>query len=138
MNSKNKLGFSLIEVLITVAIIGILGAVVYPSYSIYVTKSKRAEPKKELLELANLMEQYFIDQRTYTDKLTALGKSGDSYNTESGNYSISASINDSGTEFTLTAKAKNGTSQASDSECAQMSVDHTGKKSATSNTCWEK
>ncbi len=136
INRTRKYGFTLIEVLITVAIIGILGAVAYPSYSSYVTKSKRAEPQKELLELANLMEQYFIDHREYTDKLSELGGSGDSYLTESGNYTISATTNANGSTFTLTATVKSGSSQSGDSECATMSVDHVGQKTATSANCW--
>lgn len=136
INRTRKHGFTLIEVLITVAIIGILGAVAYPSYSSYVTKSKRAEPQKELLELANLMEQYFIDHREYTDKLSELGGSGDSYLTESGNYTISATTNANGSTFTLTATVKSGSSQSGDSECATMSVDHVGQKTATSANCW--
>jgi len=138
MRINNQKGFTLIEVLITVAIVGILGAVAYPSYSEYVTKSNRAEPQRELLELTNLMEQHFIDHRTYTDELTELGKSGDTYVTESGSYTISATTADSGTTFTITANIKTGSRQASDSECAMMSVDNTGKKDATNDTCWEK
>ena len=137
MMNKLQKGFTLIEVLITVAIIGILGAIAYPSYSTFVTKSNRAEPQKELLELANLMEQYFIDHRTYTNKLTLLGKSADSYDTDSGNYTISVSASDT-TTFTINAAIKTGSSQASDSTCSSMSVNNTGKKKATSNSCWEK
>lgn len=138
LKHRRRNGFTLMEVLITVAIVGILGAVAYPSYSNYVIKSKRAEPQKELLQLANLMEQYYIDQRTYTDDLSDLGKSGATYLTESGNYTMSASIDATGETFTLTASIKSGSSQASDSECASMSINHTGSKTATNATCWEK
>jgi type IV pilus assembly protein PilE len=138
MLKKSQHGVTLIELLIVIAIMGILGAVAYPSYVTFVTKSKRAEPQRELLALANLMEQYFSDHRTYTDELTDLGKSADSYVTESGNYTISASINGTGTTYTLTAAIKTGSSQASDSECASMTVNSIGQKGATNTTCWEK
>lgn len=135
---KKQRGVTLIELLITVAIMGILGSIAYPSYTTFVQQSNRAEAQKELLQLANLMEQYFSDHRTYTDELTDLGKSDDTYLTESGNYTMSASISGAGTTYTLTATVKSGSSQAGDSECATMSVDQTGQKTATNTTCWEK
>ncbi len=135
---KKQRGVTLIELLITVAIMGILGSIAYPSYTTFVQQSNRAEAQKELLQLANLMEQYFSDHRTYTDELTDLGKSDDTYLTESGNYTMSASINGVGTTYTLTATVKAGSSQAGDSECATMSVNQTGQKTATNTTCWEK
>jgi type IV pilus assembly protein PilE len=138
MMNKSQRGVTLIELLIVVAIMGILGAVAYPSYVTFVTKSNRAEPQKELLELANLMEQYFSDHRIYTDELTNLGESADSYVTESGNYTISAAINGTGTTYTLTATVKTGSSQAGDSECASMTLNNVGQKGATNTTCWEK
>lgn len=138
MLNIKQAGFTLVELLITVAIIGIISTIAYPSYVTFITKSNRAEPQRELLVLANSMEQYFIDQRRYTDELTELGKDTKSYSTESGNYTISATINEAGTTYTLSAAIKSGSSQANDSECATMSVDNTGQKTATSNTCWER
>ena len=60
---NNALGFTLIEVMITVAIIGILASVAYPSYVDFVTRSNRVEALQELTRFANLQEQYFIDHR---------------------------------------------------------------------------
>lgn len=135
---KNQKGVTLIELLITVAIMGILGAIAYPSYTSFVQQSNRAEAQKELLLLANLMEQYFNDNRTYTSQFSKLGKGSDTYITESGNYTMSGSVNTAGTTYTITATVKSGSSQASDSECLTMSVDQAGQKTATNTTCWEK
>lgn len=68
-------GFTLIEVMITVAIVGILAAIAYPSYIDYVTKSGRAEGVAAVMEVANLQEQYYLDNRTYASDLTKLGMS---------------------------------------------------------------
>jgi type IV pilus assembly protein PilE len=133
-------GVTLLELLISVAIVGILVSVAYPSYVSYVVKSNRTEAQRELIKLANLQEQYFIDHRTYTENMKLLGMTADPYITASGNYSIDSTIGSlegvSGVIFTLTATAKN--SQANqDSSCVTLSIDETGTKSAESLTCWE-
>jgi type IV pilus assembly protein PilE len=63
---KNKdSGFSLIELMITVAIIGILSAVAYPSYVSYIEKGKRAECRSGLLKTMQQQERYFTQRNTY-------------------------------------------------------------------------
>ena len=62
---KDERGFTLIEVMITVAIIAILAAVALPSYSSYIMRAKVTDAAKGLSEMRLKMEQYFQDQRTY-------------------------------------------------------------------------
>jgi len=62
---RSATGFTLIEVMITVAIIAILAAVAIPSYTDYITRSKIQEATTSLLAMRTKMEQYFQDQRTY-------------------------------------------------------------------------
>ena len=127
-------GFTLIELLITVAIIGILAGVAYPSYVDSVMRSNRSEGQRELLRLANIEEQGFIDFRSYTDDMTDLGMAADPYITDSKNYSIDAVIANSGTTFVLTATAQN--TQAGDSGCTSLTINEVGLKTPT--VCWEK
>ncbi len=136
MQAKKQVGMTLIELLITIAIVGILGAVAYPSYTTYVTQSNRTEAKRELARVANKMEQYYVDHRKYTADMTLLGIAADPYITESGNYSIDTSAQNDGT-FTLTATAR-GTQATRDPDCTTLSIDHTGQKTAESADCWEK
>jgi type IV pilus assembly protein PilE len=75
---KRSRGFTLVELMIVVAILGILAAIAIPTYRNYVSSAKRSEAKANLETLRLLEEQYFADQRTYlagasTNALMAAG-----------------------------------------------------------------
>ncbi|XPF96071.1 type IV pilin protein [Colwellia sp. RE-S-Sl-9] len=133
---KNQIGMTLIELLIAVAIVGILGAVAYPSYVEYVSQSNRSEAQRELLRIANKMEQYFVDTRRYTADMKLLGLPADPFITESGNYSIDTSAQ-TNTTYTLTATAR-GAQATRDNDCTTLNISETGQKTAKTATCWEK
>ncbi len=138
MNKENKRnGFTLIELMIVVAIIGILASIAYPSYTDYVARSNRSEGQRELLRIANLQEQFFVDNRAYTADMKNLGLGNDPYETDSGYYKIDAVLTDNSTKFTLTATAYS-TQASNDASCKELKVTETGKKTATSSDCWEK
>ncbi|PKI14289.1 type IV pilin protein [Colwellia sp. 12G3] len=134
INVLTNRGFTLIELMIAVAIVGILAAVAYPSYNDFVLRSNRAEAQRELMRLANLQEQRFVDWRAYTADLTTLGMDANPYITPSGKYSI-ASVSADGTAFTLTATAING--QENDRNCLALTIDEVGHNGGTSSHCWE-
>ncbi len=64
---KSQHAFTLIELLIVVAIIGILASVAYPGYQDYVTRSRRADAQGALENFANTMERYFTENNDYCD-----------------------------------------------------------------------
>jgi type IV pilus assembly protein PilE len=70
MNNK---GFTLVELMIVVAILGILMAVVLPGYRGYVLESQRTDTQVKLLQIIELQERFYIDNYTYTTDLTDLG-----------------------------------------------------------------
>jgi type IV pilus assembly protein PilE len=126
-------GFTLIELMITVAIMGVLTMLVYPSYSDFVVRSNRAEAPRELVRLANLQEQLFVDSRAYTTNISDLGVgSTATYETPSHNYKISSTVVEN--TFTLTADAQ-GAQKTKDTDCIKIEITDTGKKTPIS--CWE-
>lgn len=129
-------GFSLIELLITVAIVGILAGVAYPSYTDYVTRSNRSEAQRELMRFANLQEQVFVDTRSYASDMKGLGFSTVSIDTDSGNYTISVSAQ-TATTFTLKATAQLS-QNTNDTDCTTLTINELGTKGGESTTCWEK
>jgi type IV pilus assembly protein PilE len=72
-------GFTLIELMITVAIIGILAAVAYPSYLSQVRKSARTSAKAQIMDLANREQQFLLANRSYTSDTTKLGYGAGGY-----------------------------------------------------------
>jgi type IV pilus assembly protein PilE len=62
---RNDAGFTLIEVMITVAVVAILAAVALPNYFDYVTRSRIVEAKTNLADMRTRLEQYFLDNRVY-------------------------------------------------------------------------
>lgn len=70
---KLQKGFSLIEVMVVVAIIGILAAIAMPSYQSYVVKGNRAAAQAFMMDVASREKQYLLDARAYTNSLVTLG-----------------------------------------------------------------
>jgi len=136
---KNR-GFTLIELMITVAIVGILAAIAYPSYQDQIRKSHRTDGKTKLLEVAQRQERYYTDNNTYTTNLTLLGYSSSPVNSDNGYYSISAAAATGGviaSSYVLTATRLG--SQTSDTTCGNLTLSNTGVKSATGTStagCW--
>lgn len=116
-------GFSLIEVMIVAVIIGILAAIAFPAYTDQMAKTRRADAKIALTQLANRMEQYYIDQTPPTYVGAAVGAGG-IYPSEapvdgSNKYYDLSIVAANGTSFTLQAAPKNG--QAGDGSLRLLS-----------------
>lgn len=77
MNKSRSRGFTLIELMIVIAIIGILVSVVMPSYRHYVLESQRSDTQGKLLQILELQERFYINNFTYTTNLTVLGYATD-------------------------------------------------------------
>ena len=119
-------GFTLIEVMITVAIVAILASIAYPSYASYIRKGKRATAQAALMDLASKEQTYLLDRRVYT---TVLADIGFSMPTEiQGAYTITVACSPadcSSGGFTATATPTG--SQAVSNE-QSMTINDTGVK----------
>lgn len=140
---KSK-GFTLVELMIVVAIVGILAAVAIPAYRSFVLKSHRTDAINGLLDAASRQARYFTTQNVYADKMSTLGYSTDAVavpSTTNKFYEITvvsapAATASTPATFSLLATAKN--SQTSDS-CGDFGLDDLGKKTVSKGTvasCW--
>ena len=127
-------GFSLIELMIVVAIIGIIAAFAYPAYQDHVRKTRRSVAQADLMELAQWMERRYTANYTYLDGVnaptlpfTVSPRTGATF------YDISFDGNPTASTYRLQAAPKGA--QASDS-CGTLTLDHTGARGAAAADCW--
>ena len=160
--SSNKVrGFTLVEVVITVAIVAILAAIATPSYRSYVERTNRTVAKAALGEVISRQDSYYVDRKGYAKTLGKLGfKANTLYLNREGNL-LDASSTDSIYRFTLqgspssttcppggsgtlagfTAVAEPIGSQANDTRCAKLCMSSTGIKGASGTDkaeCWKR
>jgi type IV pilus assembly protein PilE len=132
-------GFTLIELMVVILIVGILSGIAYPSYLDYIQKSRRAEAQSTLIDLASRQEMYYLDHHEYATNLSSdLGMSANPLITVNGYYSIQTSSATPTIGFVLTATAI--AQQSDDSDCATLSINESQKKTATnanSTNCWK-
>ncbi len=131
MHFKQR-GFTLIELMITVAIIGLLASIALPSYNSYIVRSARIQAQTELLELASIQEKIYLNSNSYAFSVTGnyngksdggLGKTTGT--TQDGRYTIALDIAAASQTFTLTATPTVGGSQVGD---GTISITESGNK----------
>jgi type IV pilus assembly protein PilE len=140
-------GITLLELLIVVGIIAIVSAFAYPSYTQHIVNTKRAVATSTLLQVAERQQQYFIDNKQFTNDLTDLGfaanplviaDDGKDTVAADGNavYSIALS-NVTGTTYTITAAPLHGQGSR-DTYCANLTLDQSGARgnSGGGSDCW--
>ncbi|MCZ8072865.1 general secretion pathway protein GspH [Paucibacter aquatile] len=132
--SRPAQGFTLIEVMVTVAIIGILAAVALPSYQAYVVRGKIPEATAGLATRQVRLEQFFLDRRTYVG---APDCNSDATSSKYFTFSCSAS---SATAFTLRAVGKDSmagfTYTINEAGVKTSAALPTGWTTPSPNTCW--
>lgn len=136
---RGKRGFTLIELMIAVAIVGILAAISVPIYSQFVEKARRSDAKEALQDTAQRLERCFSQYGAYNAKDDGKYKcsitadlDGDGFESSEGYYDITAETLDS-TSFKLKASPKGA--QSGD-DCGDFTLENTGARSPNDSDCW--
>ena len=125
--------FSLIELLIVIAICGILLAVSWPAYQRYVLRGYRAQATTLLLKLANAQVQHHADYGYFSSELARLGYAAE----HSPRYDFTVRVASNGHSFELEAAAIGA--QSADAECARFSLNQIGQRNQHlpyNVSCW--
>lgn len=125
-------GFTLIELMVTVAIIAILASIALPSYNKYVVRGKIAEATSELSQWRNRLERFYQDNRTYTDSCAATAPAGTKY------FTYTCAAEDQAYTLTATGIAAQGVDgyvYTLDENNNKATTEFAG--AAVSSTCWQ-
>ncbi len=140
MRHNKTRGFSLMELMVTVAIVAILAAIAYPAYQDQVRKTRRADGQAKLVEIMNQEERWFTQSNTYTADLTDLGYAA-SAPSEKGFYLVTAAACGGGIGECVTLTAAPQAPQDKDTFCASLTLSSTGVQgesgtASSANQCW--
>lgn len=124
--SRTQQGFTLIEVMVVVAIIGILAAIAYPNYAEHVTRTRRAAGAGCLLEMAQFMERYYTTNMGYTGaalpQTACVTETAQHYTYGLGGVTANA--------YAITATPQ-GSQSSADTKCGTLGLNQRGVRSAT-------
>ena len=126
---KSHSGFTLVELMITVAVIGILAAIAYPSYTQYVIRAKRADAQAIMMENVQFLERYFTTHGSYADadlpKPQSPASGAADYNMTTPTLSATA--------YVIQATP---TGTFSDPVCETLTISQTGQRTPSLSDCW--
>jgi len=147
---KASSGFTLIELMIVVAVIGILAAIAYPSYTSQIARSKRADARVQLATAQQWVEKFYSENFNYATD-TAGNSSASAFNAQpfsssprvgdgAAVYTISLTVASTSQTYTLTAAPISGGAMATDS-CGGLSLSNTGRRGVSGTndvlSCWK-
>ncbi len=127
---NRQAGVTLIELMIVVAILGIIASIAYPSYQESVAQGNRADAQANLLSLSQHMERVFTENGSYTGAVLPYTESPRDGANKLYDLGFAAS---SATSYTLQATPKNG---MTGDRCGNMTLTNIGQRGAADTDCW--
>jgi type IV pilus assembly protein PilE len=132
MSAARNRGFTLIELMITVAILGVVASIALPSYKTHLVKAARVQAQTEMLEMASMQEKIYLNSTSYTANVTtayngtaAGGLGRTSGTTNDGKYALSLAVGTGAQTFLLTATPVVGKPQEGN---GNLTISETGQK----------
>ena len=126
--ARRPRGFTLIELMIAVAVVGILAAIAYPSYTAHIRKGKRATAQAALMDVAAKQQAYLLDRRRYAAALADIGFGAPAEIATA--YTFAVVVDNAATPMTFVATATPINGQATGGELA-LTVNQAGAKTPT-------
>lgn len=146
---KSVLGFTLIELMITVAIVGVLAAIAFPSYTAYLAKGRRADARVQIASAQQWTERFYSENFNYATD-TAGNSVTSTFNIQAFSqsprvgdgaavYTLSLTVAATSQSYTITAAPVAGGSMATDA-CGNFTLNNTGRRGVSGTeallTCW--
>lgn len=140
-SSNYSNGFTLVEVLIVVAIIGIISAIAIPSYTNYLLQSRRIDGVSFLTEVAGEQIRFSSENNRFATTMAELGYGDEATALSSeGFYTLSITTDNDNQTYVLTATPVAGGPQVKDAECATMTLNSSKQKTVSGTgspeSCW--
>lgn len=142
---RSNTGFTLIEIVIVIAIIGVLAAIAIPAYQEYLLKGGRADGKSILLEIMQAQERFFSQNQSYTANLGAGGlgyavAANAGVPSSEGRYLVTAQACEGNIGLCVQLTATRQNQQTQDSVCGNLLLDSRGNRTetgtGTAEACW--
>lgn len=143
MKKQKYQGFTLIELMIVVVIVGVLAAIAIPGYQSYVKQARRADAKTGIFEVQLALEKWRANNPSYTTDMDDLGYSGSTnQSTKEGYYILDLPSAASTAAYSITATVDNTSSQAGD-DCGTFTLTVTPAgavytAAGDDDTCWQR